>query len=170
MSQFTSALVVSPLSDGKSWVIQKEFKYHVGDIDSSDIITVHEGFTTDFTSVPRLFWFFIPGWGKYGNAAVIHDWLYWEQKRTRKEADDILLEGMNVLDVSTWQKVTIYNAVRYFGWFAWFRNAIEKKNGFNRVIETFLIKATMMSDRPAAFKSAYRYLSNKKFQTQNPKD
>ena len=46
---------------------------------------------------PALFWAILPKWGKYGNAAVIHDWLYWEQGRPRPAADAILLEGMTVL-------------------------------------------------------------------------
>jgi hypothetical protein len=109
-----------------------------------------------------LFWLFIPRWGKYGNAAVIHDWLYWEQeKKDRKQADDILLEGMNVLNVSAWQKATIYFAVRLFGWLAWFRNAAEKENGADRKIDTSIIKATMESNRPSTIKSTYTYFMNK---------
>ena len=158
MSQFTTALVVSPLADGKSWVILEEFKYCVGSEDSEDVINVTEGFVTDFTSVPRLFWFFIPRWGKYGNAAVIHDWLYWKQDgKDRKQADDIFLEGMGVLNVSAWQKTAIYYGVRMFGWIAWFRNAAEKENGFNRMFLAPTIKATMASERPSAIKSAYKY-------------
>ena len=109
MSQFTTALVVSPLSDGKSWVVLNDFKYHVGTENSGDLVIVDKGFVTDFTSVPRLFWLIIPRWGKYGNAAVIHDWLYWEQgEKDRKEADSILLEAMSVLGVSKWKKKTSY--------------------------------------------------------------
>ncbi len=63
-----------------------------------------------------------PRWGKYGNAAVIHDWLYWDQPRTRQEADDIFLEGMEVLEVPNWKRKTIYYAVRLFGGFAWRAN------------------------------------------------
>ena len=163
MSQFTTALVVSPLADGKSWVILEDFRYYVGNEDSADLINVLEGFVTDFTSVPRLFWIFIPRWGKYGNAAVIHDWLYWEQeKKDRKQADDILLEGMNVLNVSAWQKTAIYYAVRWFGWLAWFRNAAEKDNGFNRVIATSTIKANMAFNRPNTVKSTYTYFMKTK--------
>ncbi len=158
MSQFTTALVVSPLADGKSWVVLNDFKYYVGDENSKNIINVSEGFVTDFASVPRLFWLFIPRWGKYGNAAVIHDWLYWEQKETnRKEADDILREGMGVLNASRLQKSAIYYAVRWFGWLAWFRNAAEKESGLNRVVDTSTIKATMESSRPSTVKSTYEY-------------
>lgn len=164
MSEFTTALVVSPLSDGKSWVILQEFKYHVGAESSNDIIAVSKGFVTDFASVPRLFWLVIPKWGKYGNAAVIHDWLYWEQsdKRDRKSADLIFLEAMVVLKVSRWKRKVIYDAVRLFGWIAWNRNQIDKVNCIKRVIDTKEIKATMSSKRPGTIESAYKYYMNKK--------
>ena len=163
MSQFTTALIVSPLADGKSWVILDDFRYYVGSEESDDVINVSIGFVTDFASVPRPFWWVIPRWGKYGNAAVIHDWLYWEQgDKDRKQADDILLEGMNVLNVSGWQKTAIYYAVRWFGWMAWFRNKAEKETGFNRIISTSGIKATMPSKRPSTIKSAYAFFINKR--------
>ena len=78
----------------------REFGYDVGAEGSRDQITVPVGFETDFASVPRPFSAILPKWGKYGDAAVIHDWLYWEQGRPRPAADAILLEGMTVLGVS----------------------------------------------------------------------
>ena len=63
-----------------------------------------------------------PRWGKYGNAAVIHDWMYWNQSRSRKEADDIFLAVMEVLEVAGWKRKAIYRAVRWFGGFAWRAN------------------------------------------------
>ncbi len=71
MSRFTRALVVSPLADGKTWVLVEPFAYDVGELGSGDTIEVRRGFMTDFASIPRLFWIALPKWGKYGNAAVI---------------------------------------------------------------------------------------------------
>lgn len=167
MNQFTKALVVSPLADGKSWVILDAFKYHVGKKNSKDIINASAGFVTDFASVPRLFWFFIPRWGKYGNAAVIHDWLYWDQsKKSRKEADQILLEGMGILKVNAFHKAIIYYAVRWFGWIAWFRNAAEKENGFNRVIDVSHVNASAEFNRMGVLESAYSHYVKRKRPTQ----
>ena len=67
-----------------------------------------------------------PRWGKYGNAAVIHDWMYWDQSRKRQEADQIFLEGMGVLEVPNWKRHIIYYAVRWFGWLAWSSNQRKK--------------------------------------------
>ena len=119
MSRFTESLVVTPLSDGKTWIILHDFGYEIGDEGSGDVINVPIGTYTDFASVPRLLWAIFPRWGKYGNAAVIHDWLYWDQPRSRKESDDIFLEGMEVLEVPKWKRYAIYFAVRWFGWLAW---------------------------------------------------
>ena len=122
MSRFTEPLVVTPRPDGKTWVILSDFGYEVGEVGSGNVINVPIGFHTDFASIPRLLWVILPRWGKYGNGAVIHDWLYWDQKRDRDEADNILLEAMGVLEVSPWQKYPIYWAVWIFGRFAWNKN------------------------------------------------
>ncbi len=119
MSRFTESLVVTPLPDGKTWIILSDFGYEIGEEGSGDIINVPIGTYTDFASIPRPLWAIFPRWGKYGNAAVIHDWMYWNQSRSRKEADDIFLEGMGVLEVPNWKRYTIYYAVRWFGWLAW---------------------------------------------------
>ena len=122
MSRFTESLVVTPLPDGRTWIILYDFGYEIGDEGSGDVINVPIGFHTDFASIPRPLWAIFPRWGKYGNAAVIHDYLYWEQSHNRKESDDILLEGMVVLEVGYFTRYAIYWAVRLGGWWAWRRN------------------------------------------------
>ena len=127
MSRFTEPLVVTPRPDGKTWILLCGFGYEVGEEGSGDVINVDIGFQTDFASVPRPLWVFLPRWGKYGNAAVIHDYLYWEQLRSRKDSDDILLEGMVVLEVSFIKRYAIFWAVRLGGWWAWWRNQARKR-------------------------------------------
>jgi hypothetical protein len=147
MSRFTSILLVSPLADGKTWVLMREFGYDVGTEGSNDRINVPLGFQTDFASIPRPFWSILPKWGKYGNAAVIHDWLYWSQDRARRAADGVLLEGMVVLGVSVVVRSMIYWAVRSFGWLAWLRNQADLATHYNRVLETLPVKAWEASQR-----------------------
>jgi hypothetical protein len=127
MSRFTEPLVVTPLPDGHTWILLCEFGYEIGQEGSKDVIDVPIGFHTDFASIPRIFWIFLPRWGKYGNAAVIHDYLYWEQSRSRKEADDILLESMAVLEVGLIKRYLIYWAVRFWGWWSWWDNQSLKR-------------------------------------------
>lgn len=119
MSSFTSPLVVSPLSDGRRWRLVWSFTYHVGSEYSKDVIRVPAGFITDFASTPPHIWTIIPPWGKYGKAAIIHDYLYQTASRTRKEADDIFREAMEVLEVSKIRIFLMYWAVRLFGWLAY---------------------------------------------------
>jgi hypothetical protein len=148
MSQFTEILLVSPMADGNTWIVMRPFGYAVGAEDSGDHIEVPVGFQTDFTSVPRLFWAILPKWGRYGNGAVIHDWLYWEQKRTREQADAIFFESMGVLGVGRVTRFPVYWAVRAFGWLAWYRNGADRAAGFDRVLRDVQLKATARSARP----------------------
>src|SRR5438046_8797712 len=61
----------------------RDFGYEVGAEGSGDRVDVAIGFQTDFATVPRPLWIVLPKWGRYGNAAVLHDWLYWKQDRPR---------------------------------------------------------------------------------------
>lgn len=136
MSRFTELLVISPLSDGRNWVIRKEFGYAVGSEDSKEVINVPVGFVTDFASVPRPLWWLFPKWGKYGNAAVIHDYLYWDQRCSKKKADLIFREAMGVLGVNKLTSYILYRSVFWFGCFAWKSNQELKRKDYNRVIKS----------------------------------
>lgn len=149
MSRFTDILLVSPLGDGKTWVIMRDFGYDVHAENSGDRIDVPVGFQTDFATVPRLFWIVLPKWGKYGNAAVIHDWLYWTQARSRRRADDIFLEAMGVLGVRRVTRYAMYWAVRLFGWLAWYRNRLDRAQGFDRVLHALPERSSQACARPA---------------------
>jgi len=50
---------------------------------------VPAGFVTDFASTPRALWSVIPPTGRYQLAAVVHDFLYWDQGCTREQADTV---------------------------------------------------------------------------------
>jgi hypothetical protein len=156
MSRFTNALVVTPLSDGGTWVLIKPFGYDVGEEGSADKIDVAVGFMTDFASIPRPFWAILPRWGRYGNAAVLHDWLYWTQQRPRPAADKIMLEAMTVLTVPAWEKYPIYWSVRAFGWFSWKRNQWDRATGFDRILRQTQIKSTTESGRVGFLRAWWR--------------
>ncbi|HAT1685296.1 TPA: DUF1353 domain-containing protein, partial [Klebsiella oxytoca] len=64
---------------------------------------------------PRILWTFLPPDGRYAKAAIIHDWMYDNALRTKKEADLIFLDGMTVLGVPKWKRRVMYLAVRVFG-------------------------------------------------------
>jgi hypothetical protein len=136
MSAFTENMIVSPLPSGRTWVLRKQFSYDVGTKGSGETIKVQAGFITDFASVPRLFWWIFPKWGKYGNAAVIHDYLYWvqEEKYPKERADEIFLEAMMVLNTGKLTADILYCAVKYFGRFAWSGNKKAKSRGRKKFI------------------------------------
>lgn len=119
MSSFTKALIVEHL-DGKNWRVVEEFEYYIGKKENNNYIRIPKDFITDFASIPRIFWTIIGHpTGKYGKAAVIHDWLYRNGIGTRKEADKIFLEGMRFLKVFCIRRWIIYIAVRLFAFGSW---------------------------------------------------
>jgi len=133
MSRFTKILTVSPLGDGRTWFLREEFGYDIGSEGSGDSIDVPVGFLTDFASVPRPFWWLFPTWGRYGNAAVIHDFCYWRQDIDRRRADRIFLEGMRVLGVGRTTRALLFSAVRVFGGMPWWRARRQKGRGLDKV-------------------------------------
>lgn len=114
MSQFTTPLQVEVIGDYQFKTIAS-FIYYVGREGSEEYITVKSGFVTDFASVPRVFWSVLPPHGKYAKAAVLHDWLYTNAIESKRYADDVFNEAMKVLEVPTWKRVVMYQAVRLFG-------------------------------------------------------
>ncbi|OOG89416.1 hypothetical protein B0E41_00445 [Hydrogenophaga sp. A37] len=100
-------------------------------------VTAPRGFVTDFASVPRLFWTLLPPDGAYTYAAVLHDFLYWEQSISRPAADEVLKFAMQELKVATTTSDAIYTAVRTFGSSAWDDNARLKSQGEKRVLQKF---------------------------------
>jgi hypothetical protein len=75
-------------------------------------LTVPMGFVTDFASVPRLFWSLLPPIGRYGYAALFHDFVYWEQTTTRRDADLVFRNTMLELGVSRLVTFALYGSVK----------------------------------------------------------
>jgi hypothetical protein len=103
--------------DGHSWKLVSEFSYHT-DCFSFPRTPIHIplGFITDFASVPKLLWNVMPPTGKYGKAAVVHDFLYrTPHMATKAEADNVFLEAMTALGVGRFTRQTMYWGVRMFG-------------------------------------------------------
>lgn len=104
------------------WRVLTPFSYK---IDEESWVTIPAGYLTDGASVPRLFWNMIPPWGRYGQAAVVHDLLceYLTVTRngrperiSRARCDEILNEAMYALGVPDGQRMTIYGAVCIYRW------------------------------------------------------
>lgn len=127
------APVLKPFADNRSWALLEDVVYRIG---SSEIsLTVPRGFVTDFASIPQLFWStgLAPD-GRYSKAALIHDYLYWTQRCTRRQADNILLIAMKESEVGRAARTLIYGAVRLGGAGAWSANARARQAGLPRII------------------------------------
>lgn len=119
MSSFTERPWLEPDESGSRFKIVRSFTYHVGELGSGNVISVPIGFTTDFASIPRAARSIIPRLGKHLQAAIVHDLLYATKTVSRKRADEIFLEAMEVLGVPRWKRFSMYYSVRLFGWIAW---------------------------------------------------
>jgi len=119
MSEFTKPVILKMLPE-RNFEVYESFEFHVGEYPSLVVVRVHAGFVTDLASIPRPFWAIMPPHGEYAKAAIVHDYIYRTpfENFTRREADDIFLEGMEVLGVAKWRRNVIYYAVRAFGWLA----------------------------------------------------
>ena len=100
-------------------------------------VKVPKGFATDLASVPWQFWSLLRPDGVYAYAAIVHDYLYWAQIRTRLMSDEILKSSMEDYQVDKVTIQAIYRAVRAFGEDAWNENAQLKSEGERRILKQF---------------------------------
>lgn len=86
-------------------------------VTSLGIITVPAGFVTDLASVPRILWPAYSPFDDYLESAIPHDWGYspLNDRFTRRQIDDMMLELMFNSGVSDHRRNAIYTAVRRFG-------------------------------------------------------
>lgn len=124
-----------PFADMDFWYLSSEMTWTL----PKSALTVHvpRGFVTDFASVPSSFWSWMPPVGRYGLPAIVHDWLYWDQKLSRGEADDIFDATLGEVGVSTFRKFILYRSVRWFGGKYWRENTSAKAAGQGRVLQVF---------------------------------
>lgn len=130
-----------PFADADFWYLKEplHWKAKSGKLE----VTVPRGFTTDFATVPSVFWTWIPPVGRHGYPAVIHDWLYWEQTVKRRDADLAFDAALADLGVSSLKRVSMYQSVNWFGGRYWDDNAQAKKRGDKRVLKLFPTDATI---------------------------
>ena len=128
MSSFTDKLTITQIG-AQLWEVNTEFDYYVGYENSDDKITVPKGFKTDLACVPWPASMLIPKSGLYNQSAVLHDWLYYTQTRTRLASDRIFLEAMKVLKVNIFKRLIMYRAVRMWSWIPWGRHKIRIREG-----------------------------------------
>lgn len=106
--------VVVEQVDDRNWKVRESFTY-TGK--SGDVFEIHEGMETDFASVPRLFVWFLPRYGAYTKAAIVHD-LLWREYASRGrmsylDADGVFRRAMRELEVPFLRRWMMWAAVRW---------------------------------------------------------
>jgi hypothetical protein len=108
-----STVVVEEI-DSKNWKVMRRFSYTGRD---GVPFEVPVGSTTDFASVPRFFTWFLPRYGKYTKAAILHDrlWRHYVPAGALSfvDADGIFRRAMRELEVPFLQRWIMWAAVRW---------------------------------------------------------
>ncbi len=125
--------LLQPFADGEDWMLQSPMVYIVGKTRPL-IVIVPRGFVTDFLSIPRPLRLLLPKTGDYGDAAVVHDYLYWRQDCTRLQSDNIMAMGMMESGVPAVTLRTIQIGVRFGGDDGWEGNKRDRQAGLVRTV------------------------------------
>jgi hypothetical protein len=117
------------------WALLKPISWRPNEPDSKiPPVAVPTGFVTDFASIPSAFYSLLRPDGEYTYAAVLHDYLYWTQQRSREESDNVFRLAMIDFQIGNSTVQTIYKAVRAFGQSAWDANRRLKAAGEKRIL------------------------------------
>ncbi len=73
--------------------------------------------------MPPYFWWAVAPSGRHGHAAILHDWLYWEQGVPRAAADRVFETAMAELEVALPVRKAMWAAVRVGGGEYWAEGA-----------------------------------------------
>jgi hypothetical protein len=98
--------------DDKFWELLRDLRYD----GNRDHFEVPVKMRTDFASVPRVFVWFLPKYGRYTKAAILHDYLWRDAvpagALTLAEADGIFRRAMWELGVPFLRRWMMWGAVR----------------------------------------------------------
>lgn len=107
------ARVVVQQHDDEQWIVWESFSYRA----AQATFTVPNGMCTDFASVPRPFVWYLPRYGPYTLAAVLHDHLWRDLAATGAlpyaDADGIFRRAMRELEVPFLHRWLMWGAVRW---------------------------------------------------------
>lgn len=111
------AEVVVKQIDDENWEVRQVLRYE----GQTDSFMVPIGSPTDFASVPRVFVWFLPRYGSYTMAAILHDYL-WRARAAKGtmdwvDADGVFRRAMRELDVPFLRRWIMWAAVRWVALF-----------------------------------------------------
>lgn len=117
---FLNAAILSVCDESGKWMLVRPLYYRSA---AGELIVIPAGFLTDLASIPRAFHWLIPVNGKHRAPAILHDYLFVVQDRSRADVDALFLEAMADAGVRWTQRTAMYAAVRLGGWAPWQHNA-----------------------------------------------
>lgn len=148
---FHAAPTMSPVAKfgDNYWVVSRSFKYQISS--TNNFIVVPKGFITDLASIPRFIWSFgLSPIDTYMTPAVIHDYLYWDQRCTKEEADAVLGLSMIESEVSPAKQLSVYRGVDWFGRSSYRKNAALKDKGETRFVTPQFVEELFELPMPAS--------------------
>ncbi|WP_226456940.1 DUF1353 domain-containing protein [Pseudomonas sp. AF03-9] len=111
------------------------------------VIEVPRGFITDLASIPRALWWWESPLDRSMAAAIVHDYLYWDQTCTKDEADAVLFIAMKENGVSKLTRNGVYAGVKTpFGDRAFENNTKARLGGESRYFTSTY--TNILLDRP----------------------
>jgi hypothetical protein len=107
------SVVVVKQVDDQNWEVREALRYRA----NREVFEVPVGQGTDFASTPRPFIWFLPRYGAYTMAAILHDYLWRVRAATGKmrwiEADGVFRRAMRELRVPFLRRWIMWGAVRW---------------------------------------------------------
>lgn len=119
------------LGDGRNLVLLNELRYEIPN--SEKVIVVPAGFVTDLTSTPALLTPIVPTMGRHTVAAIVHDYLYWDQRCGKEKADRLFQIAMDEYEAKrAW---LAEKGVQLGGMPSWEQNNSDKGRGLAKILE-----------------------------------
>lgn len=148
---------IVPFLDWDYYYIDRDLRWAPPSSSSLPSVTVPKGFVCDLASVPRLLWAKYPPTGRYAYAAVVHDYLYWNQTTSKDDADKIIKLAMQDTHTDAATISDFQTGLSIAGWKAWSDNKKAKANGEKRILAVFPDQNQFVSwpdwkSRPNVFK------------------
>jgi hypothetical protein len=109
---FTDGKIVVREIEDERWELVEPVTY----AGNTETFVVPAGFRTDFASVPRIFVWLLPRYGKYTKSAILHDWLCARAREgsfDRADADGLFRRSMRELGVPFVRRWLMWAAVRW---------------------------------------------------------
>lgn len=104
-------------------VVTSGFEYYTGDKSDNNYIYIPKGYLTDGATAPKWVRRWLPAWGQYGAATIVHDYTceYLSMRSggslvsiSRARSDYMFYEAMKVLGVPLPKRAVMFLAVRVY--------------------------------------------------------